>query len=226
MHLEDHLNGLDAFNFSKLLASATMTTITTEIFAVLISSYQFFNSFWHILKTCRLWTHTHSDDVVVRICSHPCIDIATIADPWSAALGIPALIGQRFFGNKGEIGKMLHCYTQIHATFVFCSVKKAKNKQIMNINIVQQEQWRTHYVCTVNINIYIDNNYISKAMVCIQVTTWMLDSLIFSFQRGLEMTRNDLEMQPFECPTTRPDLMMIDCHPWNPWHGYFHWKRQ
>ena len=27
--------------------------------------------------------------------------------------------------------------------------------------------------------------------------------------------------------SARPhDVMMIDCHPWNPWHGYFHWKRQ
>ena len=128
-------NRLDAFKFSQLLASATTTTIATTIFAILISSSFCFDIFWRHVGN---GLYTRSDDVVVRIYSHQFIDIATIDDPWAASLGIPSIVGQRFFGNEGEIGEMLHCYTQIHATFVFCSVKKAKNKQIMNT--VQQER--------------------------------------------------------------------------------------
>ena len=101
-------------------------------------------------------------------------------------------------------------------------------KPTTNKSWIQQERWCILYVLSLYINIYIylyiyiDNNHISKATVHIQVTTWMLDSLIFSFKRGLEMI---WRCQTFECPRTRPGLMMIDCHPWNPWHGYFHCER-
>ena len=140
-------NRLDAFKFSQLLASATTTTIATTIFAILISSSFCFEIFWRHVGN---GLYTRSDDVVVRIYSHQFIDIATIDDPWAASLGIPSIVGQRFFGNEGEIGEMLHCYTQIHATFVFCSVKKAKNKQIMNT-----ARTMVHFVCTVTVYIYI-----------------------------------------------------------------------
>ena len=59
---DDQMLHTHAFNFSQLLASATTTTIHNKNIR---SSYQCFISFWNIMKTRSLWTHTRSDNVVV-----------------------------------------------------------------------------------------------------------------------------------------------------------------
>ena len=137
---DDQMLQTHAFNFSQLLASATTTTIHNKNIR---SSYQCFISFEIFWRHVGNGLCTRSDNVVGRNMFDQCIDIATIIlerPRWAFRLSL----GSGFFGNKGERGEMLHCYTQIHATFVFCSVKKAKNKQIMNT--VQQERWCTIYV--------------------------------------------------------------------------------
>ena len=125
-------NALDAFNFSQLLASATATAITTttwlqaysQLLSVLHSSFHF-EIFW---RHIGYGPYTHSNDVVVRTCWHQCIDIATIADGWTASLGILSIIRQLFFGNEGEIGEMLHCYTQIILLCLLCEKKQTNNE--------------------------------------------------------------------------------------------------
>ena len=200
-------NALDAFNFSQLLASATATIITTwlqpysQLLSVLHSSFHF-EIFW---RHIGYGPYTHFDDVVVRICSQQCLDIATIADRWTASLGILSIVAV-FWERRGDRKNATLLHT--NSTFVFCSVKKQTNNEYSKkdnaLCMYCQYVYIYNYIFVYiiwggwenvvsmggagafwgGLSIYthtnIDNNYISKAMVHLQVTTCMLDSLIFS----------------------------------------------
>ena len=177
------------------------------------NSYQFFILFWNILKTRRQWT-IHS--LRWRGGSHILASIHRYRHHWWSLSGLLGHSVYRWAAVFWEWRGDRRNATLLHTnSCYFCVLLSEKSEKQTNHEYSKNDGAFCMYChCIyIYIYIYIDNNYISKAMVYIQVTT-SLDSLIFSFQRGLEMI--------WRC---RPGLMMIDCHPWNPWHGYFHCER-